>query len=103
MSLLITKPHFTYSLIKMFVSVRHLLRLLHHSLEGLQYHVGLVGEPVGAHKHVYHSGNNRDRDTRTHMSIILQRNHGNNIRIDPGNTLIWLQWRMSGFRENKPA
>lgn len=46
---------------------------------------------------------NRDRDTRTHVSITQQRNHGNNIRIDPGNTLIWLEWRMSGFNEYKPA
>lgn len=106
MSLQITKPPITYSLIKtsacVCVCVR-LLRLLHHGLEGLQDHVGLVDEPVGADKHVYHSGNNRDRDTRTHVSIIQQRNHGNNIRIDPGNTLIWLEWRMSGFREYKPA
>lgn len=103
MSLQITKPHFTYSLIKMCVSEHHPLWLLHHSLEGLQYHVDLVGELVGADKHVYHSGNNRDRDTRTYMSIIQQRNQGNDIRIDPGNTLIWLEWKMSGFRENKPA
>lgn len=81
----------------------HLLGLLHLSLEGLQDHVGFVGELVGADKHVYRTGNNRDRDTRTHVSITEQRNHGNNIRIDPGNTLIWLEWRMSGFREYTPA
>lgn len=105
MSRQITKPHITYSLKKkiFFKLCVCLLRLLHHSLEGLQDHVGLVDEPVGADKHVYHSENNRDRDTRTHVSIIQQRNHGNNIRIDPGNTLIWLEWRMSGIREHKPA
>lgn len=80
-----------------------LLRLLRHRLEGLQDHVGLVGELVGAHKHVYHSANNRDRDTRTRASVIQQRKHGDDIRIDPGNTLIWLERRTSGFREYEPA
>lgn len=56
MSRQITKPHITYSLKKkiFFKLCVCILRLLHHSLEGLQDHVGLVDEPVGADKHVYH-------------------------------------------------
>lgn len=79
------------------------------SLEGPHYHVGLVGELVGADKHIYRSGNNRNRKTRTHVSLTRgekkrkKKKRGNNIRIDPGNTLIWLEWRMSGFREHKPG
>lgn len=39
------------------------------SLEGPHYHVDLVGELVGADKHIYCSGNNRNRKTRTHVSL----------------------------------
>lgn len=65
------------------------------SLEGPHYHVDLVGELVGADKHIYCSGNNRNRKTRTHVSLTRgekkPEKRGNNIRIDPGNTLIWLE------------
>lgn len=39
------------------------------SLEGPHYHVDLMGELVGADKHIYCSGNNRNRKTRTHVSL----------------------------------
>lgn len=42
-------------------------------------------------------------ETKGHACLSQRRIHDNNIRIDPGNTLIWLEWRMSGFREYKPA
>lgn len=58
----------------------------HHGLEGLQYHVGLVGEPVGADKHVYHSGNNRDRRCKDAcVNHTAKKPWQQNIRTDPGN------------------
>ena len=71
-----------------------------HHPEDLQDGASLVAELAVAHKHVYQLEISM---AKTRVSVIEQSNRGNDAQIDPGNTLIWLQWRMSGLREYKPA